>query len=133
MVIKSHFRGNCDLWWSVGFPFYIPSLGPGDTGVFQVQSSPGMLAPRQEFSGGGESTKGVATDNNGDDRSVLKLRNDGWRRLRPIPASSPEHHSGRVGEEVRAFCRNLKVKRSLDPGPSVDRDDVAYVGDEQGV
>ena len=75
----------------------------------------------------------VFAPNNGDDRSVLELRNDIWDLKWVMIAPSTEYHRGRVGEEMFVLCRNLNVKRSLDLGPSIDWGGVAYVGDEQRV
>ena len=95
VVIKSHFRGNRDLWWSVNlFTFCMTSQRPSDTGILKAQSSPGILAPRQEFSGGGQSTEVAIADNSGDDRSGLELRDGIWAHRWEMPVLSLEHHRG---------------------------------------
>jgi hypothetical protein len=98
-VVKPHFRGNCDVWWGsidLGSLFCEPPRRSSGklTGVSETQSSLGILTPRQEFPGGGESTEVAVAVDNRDDRSVLKLWDNDRRCVWGSPRSSLEHHRG---------------------------------------
>jgi len=77
-MVKPHFRGNHDAWW----PLNLSS------------TSLVTAAPRQELPGGGESTKVVVADDNGDYGPVLKLRDDDRKHPWGGIVFSLEHYGG---------------------------------------
>jgi len=104
-VVKPDFRWSRDVWWGPitqllspksSCLFGVPSRGPGGelARISKAQSSLGVLAPCQEFSGGGESTEVVVAKDDRDDRSILKFWDDGWKDLRGGLDLSLEDHRG---------------------------------------
>ena len=100
-MVKPHFRGNRHILWVFKhwgsnplFPLRIPSQRPSRklARVPKTQSPFRTPAPCQELPRGGESTKVAVTADNGDDRFILKLRDEDREHLRGSTVFSLEHH-----------------------------------------